>query len=72
VHCQLSAAQGGYYGGSGAKRESGYLGSIILDWLLHHSHVITFRGCSYRLWDKRKAWLIKLDGIHHPEQVARG
>lgn len=46
--------------------------TAILDRLLHHSHVITFRGGSYRLWDKRKAGLIKPDAIQHPEQVARG
>ncbi|MCW3733555.1 ATP-binding protein, partial [Burkholderia cenocepacia] len=40
--------------------------------LLHHSHVITIRGDSYRLRAKRKAGLIKPDSIHHDEQVVRG
>jgi DNA replication protein DnaC len=31
----------------------------ILDRLLHHSHVITIRGDSYRLRDKRHSGLIK-------------
>lgn len=33
--------------------------TAILDRLLHHSHVITIRGDSYRLRAKRKAGLIK-------------
>ncbi|SEG34811.1 ATP-binding protein, partial [Billgrantia desiderata] len=46
--------------------------TAILDRLLHHSHVITIRGDSYRLRAKRKAGLIKPDSIHHHEQVVRG
>ena len=33
--------------------------TAILDRLLHHSHVITIRGDSYRLRAKRKAGLVK-------------
>ena len=31
----------------------------ILDRLLHHSHVITIRGDSYRLREKRRSGLLK-------------
>jgi DNA replication protein DnaC len=34
--------------------------TAILDRLLHHSHVLTIRGDSYRLRAKRKSGLIKL------------
>lgn len=27
----------------------------MLDWLLHHGHIVTLKGESYRLKDKRKA-----------------
>jgi hypothetical protein len=33
--------------------------TAILDRLLHHSHVITIRGDSYRLREKRRTGLIK-------------
>jgi hypothetical protein len=33
--------------------------TAILDRLLHHSHVLTIRGDSYRLRTKRKSGLIK-------------
>ncbi|MVT71312.1 hypothetical protein GPL21_40660 [Bradyrhizobium pachyrhizi] len=33
--------------------------TAILDQLLHHSHVLTIRGDSYRLRSKRKSGLIK-------------
>ncbi|WWE91831.1 ATP-binding protein [Bradyrhizobium symbiodeficiens] len=33
--------------------------TAILDWLLHHSHVLTICGDSYRLRAKRKSGLIK-------------
>jgi hypothetical protein len=35
------------------------LTAALLDRLLHHSHVITIKGDSYRLKDKRKAGLIE-------------
>lgn len=35
------------------------LATAILDRLLHHSHVITIKGESYRLMEKRKAGLIR-------------
>jgi DNA replication protein DnaC len=33
--------------------------TAILDRLLHHSHVVTIRGDSYRLREKRRSGLIK-------------
>lgn len=43
--------------------------TAILDRLLHHSQVITIRGDSYRLREKRRAGLIKANAFS-PEQVA--
>jgi DNA replication protein DnaC len=43
--------------------------TAILDRLLHHSHVVTIRGDSYRLREKRRAGLIKSTTIN-PEPVA--
>ena len=37
--------------------------TAILDRLLHHSHVITIRGDSYRLREKRRAGLLKASAI---------
>ena len=37
--------------------------TAILDRLLHHSHVITIRGDSYRLREKRRAGLLKAPAI---------
>jgi DNA replication protein DnaC len=37
--------------------------TAILDRLLHHSHVITIRGDSYRLREKRRAGLIKANTL---------
>jgi len=34
-------------------------GHAILDRLLHHSHVITIRGDSYRLKEKRRSGLLQ-------------
>jgi hypothetical protein len=31
----------------------------IRDRLMHHSHVVTIRGDSYRLWEKRRAGLFR-------------
>jgi hypothetical protein len=33
--------------------------AAILDWLLHHSHVVTIRGDSYRLREKRRSGLFR-------------
>lgn len=33
--------------------------TAILDRLLHHSHVVTIRGDSYRLREKRKSGLVR-------------
>ena len=33
--------------------------TAILDRLLHHSHVLTIRGDSYRLREKRRSGLVK-------------
>ena len=35
--------------------------TAILDRLLHHSHVLTIRGDSYRLREKRRSGLLKPD-----------
>jgi DNA replication protein DnaC len=43
--------------------------TAILDRLLHHSQVITIRGDSYRLREKRRAGLIKTPQLHQ-EQLA--
>ena len=41
--------------------------TAILDRLLHHSHVLTIRGDSYRLRAKRRSGLIKpITGDPHP------
>lgn len=37
--------------------------TVILDRLLHHSHVITIRGDSYRRREKRRAGLLKASAI---------
>ena len=42
--------------------------TAILDRLLHHSHVVTIRGDSYRLREKRRAGLIKANTLA-PEPV---
>jgi DNA replication protein DnaC len=36
--------------------------TAILDRLLHHSHVITIRGDSYRLREKRRSGLLPKQG----------
>ena len=43
--------------------------TAILDRLLHHSHVVTIRGDSYRLREKRRAGLVKAATLD--EQAAR-
>lgn len=43
--------------------------TAILDRLLHHSHVVTIRGDSYRLREKRRAGLVKPATLD--EQAAR-
>ena len=40
--------------------------TAILDRMLHHSHVITIRGDSYRLKDKRRAGTM----LHQPHVTA--
>jgi len=42
--------------------------TAILDRLLHHSYVVTIRGDSYRLREKRRAGLVKAAALQ-PEQV---
>jgi DNA replication protein DnaC len=39
--------------------------TAILDRLLHHSHVVTIRGDSFRLREKRRSGLIKAGPIEH-------
>ena len=38
------------------------IATAILDRLLHHSHVVTIRGESYRLREKRRAGLLQKAG----------
>ena len=38
------------------------IATAILDRLLHHSHVISIRGESYRLKEKRKAGVVAVKG----------
>ena len=40
--------------------------TAILDRLLHHSHVLTIRGDSYRLREKRRAGLLKAAPVAQP------
>ena len=59
-------AEGGWvaYRGRGRRRTlSGLVATAILDRLLHHSHVITIRGDSYRLREKRRTGLLKAPAI---------
>ncbi len=42
--------------------------TAILDRLLHHSHVITIRGDSYRLREKRRAGLLKASPAPMPPE----
>ena len=42
------------------------IATAILDRLLHHSHVISIRGESYRLREKRKSGLIRTHNEQHP------
>ena len=44
--------------------------TAILDRLLHHSQVITIRGDSYRLREKRRSGLLKKAGVAQPQAVA--
>jgi DNA replication protein DnaC len=41
--------------------------TAILDRLLHHSHVLTIRGDSYRLREKRRSGLIKATALDQPQ-----
>ncbi len=66
----------GRHGGPGPPKGSDQAGcprpvvaTAILDRLLHHSHVVTIRGDSYRLREKRRAGLVKAAAFN-PEQVA--
>ena len=42
------------------------LATAILDRLLHHSQVITIKGESYRLREKRKAGLLRAGDVAAP------
>jgi hypothetical protein len=44
--------------------------TAILDRLLHHSHVLTIRGDSYRLREKRRSGLLKAPAVEHPAAPA--
>ena len=41
------------------------IATAILDRLLHHSHVITIRGDSYRLREKRRSGLLQKPAAAH-------
>ena len=44
--------------------------TAILDRLLHHSHVVTIRGDSYRLREKRRSGLFKAPAVAEPAAAA--
>jgi DNA replication protein DnaC len=44
--------------------------TAILDRLLHHSHVLTIRGDSYRLREKRRSGLFKAPAVAEPAAAA--
>ena len=44
--------------------------TAILDRLLHHSHVLTIRGDSYRLREKRRSGLFKPSAVPAPVGVS--
>lgn len=47
--------------------------TAILDRLLHHSQVVTIRGESYRLREKRRSGLLqKASSAHHPSSTREG
>jgi hypothetical protein len=48
-----------YSFGEGCAYGDQVVATAILDLLLHHSHVLTVRGDSYRLREKRRSGLIK-------------
>ncbi len=45
--------------------------TAILDRLLHHSHVLTIRGDSYRLREKRRSGLLKGTAVGEPEAAKK-
>ena len=47
------------------------LATAILDRLLHHSQIITIKGESYRLREKRKAGLLRAGEVAAHDSVAR-
>jgi DNA replication protein DnaC len=52
-------ANGGRYWDAPLRARRSHGGDAILDYLLHHSHVVTIRGDSDRLREKRRSGLIK-------------
>jgi DNA replication protein DnaC len=44
--------------------------TAILDRMLHHSHVVTIRGDSYRLREKRRSGLVKSGTLENNPQPA--
>ena len=46
--------------------------TAILDRLLHHSHVVTIRGDSYRLKEKRRSGLVQKAARLAPSAAADG
>ena len=47
------------------------MATAILDRLLHHSHVLTIRGDSYRLRDKRRSGLLKRGSADASSETAQ-
>jgi len=56
--CGSRKPSGRIVGGGYITGASNVVATAILDRLLHHSHVITIRGESYRLREKRRAGLL--------------
>ena len=48
--------------------EDAVVATAILDRLLHHSHVLTIRGDSYRLREKRRSGLLKSTQAMAPDE----
>ena len=50
----------------GAVLSDAVVATAILDRLLHHSHVLTIKGDSYRLREKRRSGLLKPSNASAP------
>lgn len=54
----------------GSESDATQQATAILDRLLHHSHVLTIRGESYRLREKRRSGLVRPSVINHETTTA--